>query len=153
MEKKKIKICIASSAGGHLTEILQLKNLYSKYEHFYLSDYRTNAIDLSKKEKMYFVTCPRRNPLKLIASFFQSLQIFFHEQPDIVLSTGADTAFSICLITKLFRKKLIFIESFARIEEPSLSGKIFYPISDLFFIQWRENKKFFPNAIYAGPVF
>ncbi len=149
----KLKICITASAGGHLTEILQLRQHYSKYIHFYVSDYRTNAIDLSKKEQVFFVECPRRNPLNLLKNFFQSIKIFLKEKPDLVISTGADTAFSICLLAKLFGKKLIFIESFARIDQPSLSGKIFYPIADLFFIQWPENKKFFPKAVYVGAVF
>ena len=31
-----MKICIVSSVGGHLTEILSLSEKYRKFEHFYV---------------------------------------------------------------------------------------------------------------------
>ena len=43
-------------------------------------------------KKVYFVTCPRRNPAKLLINLFQSLRIFLKEKPSYVVSTGADTA-------------------------------------------------------------
>jgi len=148
-----MKICLACSAGGHLTELLQLESAWKGKTSFFVSDYRGNAIELAKKQKVFFVECPRRNPLKLLKNFFQSLKIFLREKPGIVISTGADTAIPICIIAKIFGKKIVFIESFCRIKEPSVSGKIMYRLSDKFFVQWKENKKFFPKADFAGSVF
>ena len=91
--------------------------------------------------------------MKLAKNFFQSMKIFLREKPDIVISTGADTAIPFCMIAKLFGKKIVFIESFCRIKEPSVSGRIMYKISDLFLVQWKENLKFFPKAKFAGSVF
>jgi len=148
-----MKLCLAASAGGHLAELLQLEKAWNGKERFYLTDKRTNGIELAKKEKTYFVTCPRRNPIKTTHNFFQSLFIFLKEKPDIVITTGADTAIPFCLIAKFFGKKIVFIESFCRIKKPSLSGKIMYKKSDLFLVQWRENLEFFPEAEFAGSVF
>ena len=150
---KKKKICLACSAGGHLSELRQLMPAFSKVEYFFLTDKRIDSAELAKKEKVFFVDCPRRNPLRLLKSFFKSLKIFLSERPDIVVSTGADTSFSICIIAKLFGKKLVFIESFCRVKEASLSGKIFYHLADLFLVQWKENLSFFPKAKYWGGVF
>ena len=147
------KICLACSAGGHLTELLQLEKTWQDKPHYFVSDKRLNAIDLSKKEKVFFVSCPRRNPINLTINFVQSLWLFLWQRPSIVISTGADTAIPTCLIAKFFGKKIIFIESFCRIKEPSLSGKIMYKKANLFLVQWPENKKFFPKAEYAGSVF
>jgi UDP-N-acetylglucosamine:LPS N-acetylglucosamine transferase len=148
-----MKICLACSAGGHLTELLQLEKAWLGKEHFFVSDYRSNAIELSKKEKVLFVECPRRNPLKLAKNFLQSLAVLFGENPDVIISTGADTAIPICILGKFFGKKIVFIESFCRVKEPSLSGKIMYPIANAFFVQWRQNLEFFPKAKFAGSVF
>ena len=126
---------------------------FRKREYFFVTDRRIDSEELAKKERVFFVECPRRNPLKLAKSFFQSLKIFLREKPDVVVSTGADTAFSVCVLAKFFGKKLVFIESFCRIREPSLSGKIFYRLADVFLVQWRENLKFFPKAKYWGGVF
>ncbi len=150
---KKIKICLACSAGGHLSELTQLMPAFRSRKYFFVTDRRIDSEVLARKEKVFFVECPRRNPIKLARGFFQSLNIFLREKPDVVVSTGADTAFSICIIAKLFGKKLVFIESFCRIKEPSLSGKIFYRLADVFLVQWKENLSFFPHAKYWGGVF
>ncbi len=148
-----MKLCLAASAGGHLTELLQLQQAWNGKQHYFVSDRRSNAVALAKKERVYFVRCPRRNPLAFLLNVFQSLKIFMMEKPDVVISTGADTAIATCLIAKLFGKRVIFIESFCRIREPSLSGKIMYRFADLFLVQWRDNLKFFPKAEFRGSVF
>ena len=151
--RKGKKVCLACSAGGHLTELLQLAGAWSGMQHFFVSDKRLNAIDLSKREKTYFVMCPRRNPAKFLVNFAQSLLIFLKERPAVVASTGADTAIAICLIAKLFGAKVVFIESFCRVNSASLSGRIMYPIADLFLVQWKQNLRFFPKAKFCGSVF
>ena len=148
-----MKLCLTCSAGGHLSELTQLMPAFDKHAYFFVTDHRIDSEELAKTQHTYFVTCPRRNPLKLLHNFFQSLRIFLKEKPDVIVSTGADTAFSTCILARLFGKKLVFIESFARIYEPSLSGKIFYPLANLFLVQWEENLKFFPKATYWGGVF
>jgi UDP-N-acetylglucosamine:LPS N-acetylglucosamine transferase len=147
------KVCLACSAGGHLTELLQLEEAWKGKPHFFVSDKRLNAIDLAKHEKVYFLACPRRNPLKLVLNFGQSLGVFLKERPKVVVSTGADTAIPFCVIARLLGKKVLFIESFCRIKEASLSGKIMYRLANLFLVQWKQNKKFFPRAEFAGSVF
>lgn len=136
-----------------MTELLQLEKAWLGKPHYFVSDKRLNAIDLAKKEKVFFVSCPRRNPIKLAINFVQSLWLFIWKRPSIVISTGADTAIPTCLIASFLGKKVVFIESFCRIKEPSLSGKIMYKHSGLFLVQWPENKKFFSKAEYVGSVF
>ena len=75
------------------------------------------------------------------------------KNPDIFISTGAGIAVPFFYIGKLLGKRLIFIESFTRINMPSLTGRLVYPISDLFFIQWDELKKHYPKAIFVGGLF
>ena len=75
------------------------------------------------------------------------------EKPDGVISTGELATFPICVLAKLFRKKVIYIESFARVDEPSLTGRLMYKVADLFIVQWEEMKEFYPNAVYGGGIF
>ncbi len=42
---------------------------------------------------------------------------------------------------KLMGKKLIYIEVFDRIDKPTVTGKMVYPITDRFIVQWEEMKK------------
>lgn len=148
-----MKVCLACSAGGHLTQILRLEDVWKKHPHFFVSEKNVDALELKKKEKVYFVMVPRRSHLRLLISFIQSFFIFLRERPDVVITTGADTAFATCILAKFFGKKLVFIESFSRITTQSLSGKLLYPRADLFLVQWPEQKKFYPKAEFAGSVF
>ena len=148
-----MKLCIACSAGGHLSEIKQLEEYYKKHDYFYIIFKRFDSMELSKKNKVYFVVDPKRNPLSLVHNFIQSFFILLKEKPDAVISTGAGTALPSLFIAKLMRKKTIFIESFCRIKSPSFSGRIAYKFADLFLIQWKENLKFFPKAKFKGAVF
>ena len=58
-----------------------------------------------------------------------------------------------CLIGKLFKKKLIFIESFAKVNSPTLTGKLLYKFADQFYVQWEQMKEHYPNAIFKGGIY
>jgi len=150
-----MKICVACSAGGHLTEISQIKESYEKYDHFYITFRRENSIDLTKKERVYFVEDPGRSIRNLIKCIFQSFKILWNERPKAIMSTGAGVAVPACFIGKIiFKSKIIFIESFCRIYRPSLTGRAIYSISNLFFVQWEELlKKYGDKAVFKGRVF
>ncbi len=147
-----MKLCLAASGGGHLKEMTFLEPLYKKYEHFFVTFKRPNSITLAKKEKVYFVVDPMRNPIKLVKNIIQSIKIFFKERPDIIISTGAGVTVPICYLGKLLGSKIIFIESFCRVDSPAFSGRIVYPIADLFIVQWKKLLEFYPNAVYGGPM-
>ncbi|MCX8178499.1 MAG: UDP-N-acetylglucosamine transferase subunit ALG14 [Candidatus Aenigmarchaeota archaeon] len=150
-----MKICISCSMGGHLVEVLQLKNVYKKYNYFYLTFYKKGLVDEIKGEKIYFVENPGRSIIKLLKNIIQTFFVLKKEKPDIIISTGAGSAVPSIIIGKLlFNAKIIFIESFARINTKSLSGIISYPFSDLFLVQWRNMLKLYgKKALYRGAVY
>ena len=150
---KKIKICLACSAGGHLQEMLQLESVYKKHTHFFISFKRIDTESLSKKELFYCIERPARNPAKTIKNFVQTLKILQKENPDLIISTGADVALASCFIGKLLGKKVIFIESFCRPIKPGITGKLIYQIADLFLYQWKALKKYYKKGIYSGSIF
>jgi UDP-N-acetylglucosamine:LPS N-acetylglucosamine transferase len=153
-KKSRLKLCLACSAGGHLAEMLHLRVCYSKYPHFFITFKKADASDLVKREKVYFVTNPARGFISFIKCAIQSFKILSKEKPDVVISTGAGVALPTCYLAKLlFKSKIIFLESFCRIENPSLSGRLAYPISDLFFVQWPDMlKKYGDKALYKGAI-
>jgi|WetSurMetagenome_2_1015567.scaffolds.fasta_scaffold319925_2 beta-1,4-N-acetylglucosaminyltransferase len=149
-----IKICLACSAGGHLTEMLHLKGCYRRHNRFFLTFERGDTKELAKDEKVYFVEDPGRNPIKLALSVFHSMSLIMKEKPDVVISTGAGVGVVACYVAKIVAgSKVVFVESFARVKEPSFSGKLAYLIADRFFVQWPELQKAYgERAQYAGGV-
>ena len=49
--------------------------------------------------------------------------------------------------------KLIYIEVFDRIDKPTLTGKLVYPITDKFIVQWESMKELYPEATFGGWIF
>lgn len=149
-----LKICIACSAGGHLHEILQIEDAYKNYEYFYLTFKKVNSIELAKRRKVYFITDPKRNPIKFIKNFFETLSIIIKERPNVVISNGAGVAINACVISKLLGARILFIESFCRVRKKSLSARILYLIADVFLVQWKNMVNIYgKKAKYAGSVF
>ena len=148
-----MKICLACSSGGHLSEMMELKEVYGRYNHFFVTYRSADTIELAEKEKVHFLVNPRRHPILTILNILQSFKRFIKEKPDIVLTTGAGVALPMCYIAKLYRKKIIFIESFCRVEKPSLFGKLIYPIANLTLVQWEPLLEYYKRAEYGGYIF
>jgi beta-1,4-N-acetylglucosaminyltransferase len=157
-KKDRKKVLFIASLGGHLTQLLQLKPLFSEYDYHIVTEKSIITKELSKQYKISFLMYGARNyPFRYIFKFsynvIMSLYYFLREQPDVIVTTGAHTAVPMCYIAKLFRKKVIFIESFAKTTTPTISGKLVYPIADLFIVQWESMKKHYPKAVYGGSIY
>ncbi|MBT9777076.1 polysaccharide biosynthesis protein [Clostridium sp. MCC353] len=155
-ENKKKKICFISSSGGHLEQIKQLKAVAQKFDHYYVLP--RNISTSSFKEKKYLVgDFYRKNRLQFIFRFsytsLQQLWIFIKEQPDVVITTGAGVVIPTCLLAHFMGKKLVYIESFARMKSLNKTAELLYKYSDLFIVQWEELLKIVPDAVYGGGIY
>ncbi|MCT2347458.1 UDP-N-acetylglucosamine transferase subunit ALG14 [Niallia taxi] len=151
-----MKICFTASSGGHLEQLMMLYPMMKKHNSFIITEKTT--YDFNPKDiKLYTVSQINRREimffLKFIFLIFNSIFIFLKEKPDAVISTGALATIPICILAKLFKKKLIFIESFSKISSPTLTGKLLYKKADIFLVQWEDMKKYYPNAIYGGGIY
>lgn len=151
-----MRICFTASSGGHFEQLMMLRPLMDKYESFVVTE-KTNYNVSNKKIPFYYVKQVNRHEKKffyyMIVNIITTLKIFIKEKPDIVISTGALATIPMCIIAKLFKKKVIFIESFAKINSPTLTGKLIYKFADQFYIQWDSMKEFYPNAICKGGIY
>lgn len=150
---RRLKLCLACSPGGHMLQMQQLEGLYKKYNRFYFTFERGMSNELSKKERVVFVADTRRNPARLVKNIAQSFFILLREKPDIVIANGGGFVVPFCYFSKLFRRKIIFIESFSRVEKPSWSGRLLHPLADLFIVQWKPLLKRYKKAVYGGSIF
>ncbi len=147
-----MKICLTCSAGGHLTQVRKLEKFYRKYDYFFVTFFSSPIKELLRKERFHFVTDPKRNLLRFLINVFQSLKILLRERPDVIISTGAGVAIAMCWWGRIFGKKVIFIEDWCVVEKPSFSGRLVYPIANLFIIQWVQLQKYYPKARFKGAL-
>ena len=155
MNKQK-KICFAASTGGHYEQLLMLRPLMEKYDSFILTEetlYKTQV----KGVRMYCLKQVNRREKSMrpnmLRNAFTSLGIFLKERPDVVICTGVLAMIPMCLLAKLFGKKLIYIESFAKVTSPTETGKLLYRFADQFYVQWPQMKQIYPKAIYLGGIY
>ena len=155
--KKKTKICFAASTGGHFEQLMMLKPLMKKYDSFILTEKTTYNVNKKNDIKLYQVNQVNRKEklfiIQMIINVFKSLMIYIKERPNIVITTGVLAMIPMCLITKIFGGKLIYIESFAKINSPTLTGKFLYKYADRFYVQWESMLEFYPKAIYKGGIY
>lgn len=157
--KKIKKVIFIASSGGHLTQLLQLKPMFKDYESYLITekDASTSALSIDDA-KVLFLTPTRKNKISEylwgnLKSLLSSIKYFFSIQPDVIISTGAGISVYICYVAKMFKRKIVFIETYAALGGKSGAGKIIYPIADRFYVQWENMKKFYPKSIYKGTLY
>lgn len=148
------KICLVSSSGGHLTHLYMLKPFWADKDRFWVTFDKEDARSLLEGERMYPCHYPtNRNIKNLFKNTFLAWKILRREKPDLILSSGAAVAVPFFYLGKLFGAKLIYIEVFDRIDKPTLTGKLVYPVTDRFIVQWEEMKQVYKKAINLGSIF
>ena len=157
------KVMFISSTGGHLEELLQLKEMFDNYDYYIITEKTKSNLSLKDKyknkisflvygtytTKLAKITYPFKLLINTIKSFFLYLKI----RPKYIVSTGAHTAGPMCLIGHLFGSKIIFIETFANSNSRSKTGNLVYKFADLFIVQWESMLELYPKAKYGGWIF
>lgn len=149
-----MKVCMVSSSGGHLTHLYMLKSFWQEHERFWVTFDKADARSLLECESFYPCHFPtNRNIKNLIRNTFLAWKILRKEKPDLIISSGAAVAVPFFYLGKLFGAKLVYVEVFDRIDKPTLTGKLVYPITDKFIVQWEEQKQVYPKAVNLGSIF
>ena len=152
---KNIKLCFAASSGGHFEQLLMLKPLMEKYDSIIVTEqtgYQVKTpvpccymLQVNRKEKSFL---PR-----MVVNTWRAARLLHREKPDAVICTGVLAMIPLCLLAKLTGRKLIYIESFAKVTSATLSGKLLYKFADRFYVQWEQMKEIYPEAICLGGIY
>lgn len=156
MGNDKFRICFCSSSGGHFEQLMMLKPLMKKYDSFIVTEKLEYDVKANGFPVKYVLQINRTDMLfifKFIYNIIKSFGIIISKRPDVIISTGALAAVPMMFWTKVIGGKVIYIESFAKIENPTISGKIAYKFADQFYVQWESMKQFYPNAICKGGIY
>ena len=140
--------------------MLQLAPLFEKYEYHIITEKDKTNISLKEKygDKLYFLPYGTRSKLfSYIFKFFylclKTIYYYLKLRPKVIITTGTHTAGPMCYLGKIFGSKIIYIETFANRDKKTATGRLIYPIADLFIVQWEEMLKIYPKAIYGGQIF
>ncbi len=149
------RVVFVSSSGGHLTEILKLKDLFSEYDYLLVTEKTKLTLELSNQYKMEFLEYgPNKNLFKyvliILYNILLCLKILIKFKPETIVTTGAQIGGIMCLIGKIFRCKVIYIESLAKTRTLSRTGEFVYKFADKFYVQWESLTDVYDRAFYLG---
>ena len=156
----KKKVMFISSTGGHLTEMMQLAPMFRKYDFCIVTEKTKSNMYLKDKypKKVSYLVYGTKShfliyPFKLLFNCFKSLFLYIKYRPKVIITTGAHTAGPMCCIGKIFRSKIIYIETLANINTKTITGRLIYKFADLFVVQWHSMLKLYPKAVYGGWIY
>jgi len=151
-KSRKRKLLFVSASGGHLEQLYMLKPLMEKYPSVIVSE-KTEVN--SKVDYNMMQAGAKQKPviLRMFINILIGLYIFIKERPTHIISTGGIISVPFVWLSKFTKTKIIFIETFARINDTTRTGRFMYKHADLFIVQWESLLKFYPNAVYGGSIY
>lgn len=154
------KVLFISSTGGHFSELLQLEPIFKKYDYHIITEKDKTNENLTKiyGDRIYFLPYGTRSKIfsyviKYLYLCIKTIYLYFKLRPKYIVTTGTHTAGPMCYLGKIFGSKIIYIETFANSNTKTATGRLIYPIADLFIVQWEEMLKLYPKAIYGGSIY
>jgi hypothetical protein len=150
-DKGRLKIALVCSHGGHLTEMEMLWPTFFGHDCFLVSYRCQRTEELTLVQRKYLLHHIGTNVLRAIKAIIRAILILAQERPDVILSTGAEIAIPFLWIGKALGAKVVYIESWCRIQTRSGTGPLVYPVTDLFLVQWPDLVcQYGPKARYFG---
>jgi len=147
-------ILLVCSSGGHLQQMLALQPAWGNYSHVWVTFDKSDVQSLLGGERVLFAHSPTNRSIKnLLWNLVLAWRTLRTVRPRVILSTGAGVAVPFAWLARLFGARVVYVESFTRIEGLSLSGRLVRPVADRLYVQWPELAEAEPTAEYPGNVF
>ncbi|KAJ2349270.1 metalloprotease [Coemansia sp. RSA 2673] len=167
-------LCIVLGSGGHTAEMVRLLSGvdFDRYSRRLYIVGDTDVISLDQigmlesrrddeKDEYFVGRVPRSRrvgqpwlttPISILQCFGQVTRLMYQHMPDAVLCNGPGNCVVVCVVATIARVlgvkriPIIYVESFARVNTLSLSGKIVYLLADRFIVQWPDILQQYPQA-------
>lgn len=146
---RRLRLCVVSSVGGHLREVLELVPSFGQADvRFIVND----VVNVQLPGPVEQIAHAERD-VRVLWNCVEAGRSFAKNRPDVLLSTGAGPIVPLASVGKLFGCHTIYIETFGSVDTPSLTGRLMTRLADRIYYQWPQLASYFPMGQYAGPIF
>lgn len=146
-----MKLALVTSTGGHLLEMMNLREGWEDHDRFFVTFPLPDAKTLLEGERVIWAHYPTNRSLKnLVKNFWLAWRVLRRERPDVVVSTGAGVAVPFIWVGKSLGIRTVYLECITRIHTISTAGKMILPVVDKFFGQWEELAELKAKIDYEG---
>jgi beta-1,4-N-acetylglucosaminyltransferase len=151
---ERVDVLLVCSTGGHLLQLAALREAWADRPHLWVTFDKSDARSLLAGERVRYAYGPtNRNVKNLVRNFGLAWRLVRRARPRVVITTGAGVAMPFAWIGRAFGARVVYIESFTRIDGPSLSCRLIAPVADRLYAQWPELAGTLPRARFVGTVF
>jgi UDP-N-acetylglucosamine:LPS N-acetylglucosamine transferase len=150
----RLRTMLVCSSGGHLLQLYQLKPWWERHDRVWVTFRKPDAVSLLAGEQVSWAYHPTTRNIKNAAwNLRLAWKALRRYRPDVIISSGAGVALPFFLTAKLMGIRSIYLEVYDRIDGPTLTGRLCYPITDLFLLQWEQQRRFYPRGQVIGRLF
>jgi UDP-N-acetylglucosamine:LPS N-acetylglucosamine transferase len=150
---KERKVLFVSSSGGHWIQLRRLRPAFQGWRRDFACTDAAYRSTIDADERFFSVPeATRWNKLRLVQQALSVLWILVHTRPEVVVSTGASPGFFAMLFGRVLRRRTIWVDSIANVDQLSLSGRHAHRFADLWLTQWPhlarpEGPKYFGSLV------
>ncbi|MEJ7584574.1 MAG: PssD/Cps14F family polysaccharide biosynthesis glycosyltransferase [Acidimicrobiales bacterium] len=144
---------LVCSSGGHLTQLHQLEPWWRDHQRWWVTFDKDDARHLLADEQVIHAYHPvTRNLANLARNFVLTLSVLRRCRPDVIVSNGAGVAVPFFLLARFFGARTVYVEVYDRIDSRPLTSRMVAPLTDLFLVQWPEQRRMWPGSVLLGPL-
>lgn len=147
------RIALVGSGGGHLLQLLALEDWWRAHDRLWVAPDTPDVRASLDGERLVPAFHPTtRNVPNLLRNTWLAVRVLRRERPTVIISTGAGVAVPFFWLARWFGARTIYLEVFDRIDSSTMTGRLCYPVTDAFLVQWERQRDAYPAAQVVGPV-
>lgn len=146
-----MRLLLVASTGGHLAQLLAVEDAWRDHHRHWVTFRKADALAALADERVTWAYHPTtRNAWNALRNQVLAVVTLLRDRPDVVVSTGAGVAVPFFVAARLLRIRTMYLEVFDRVDQPTLSGRLSYPLADAFCLQWDEQRSAYPEGVVVG---
>ena len=153
--EKRADLLLVCSTGGHLLQLVALRDAWAPFTRAWVTFDKSDARSLLRDERRHRSRTGRRIAASRISSATSSSRGASSARPGRASSSRPAPAsrFRSPGSPAFAGASVVYVESLARIEGPSLTYRLIAPIASRRYVQWPELADALPGTRFAGNVF
>ena len=147
-------LLLVCSTGGHLLQLVALRDSWQRFARAWVTFDKSDARSLLEGERVYYAHGPTNRSIKnLLRNLLVAWRVVARGTTEGRPHDRRGVAVPFAWVARLRGAKVVYVESLARIEGPSLTYRLIAPIASRRYVQWPELAETLPRARFAGNVF
>ena len=146
-----LDVLLVCSSGGHLRQLWRLMPWLQHHQRSWVTFDTADATSLLVDEVTTRAHSPTtRNIPNLLRNTRLAWRLLRMRPPDVIISSGAGVAVPFFWFSRLLGIPTVYVEVFDRVDSATMTGRLCRPVTDLFMVQWDEQKSLYRDCVSVG---